>query len=552
VSPGDAALAGRIAFRVRIGVTGHRTSGLERKLDDLFDRIRRLLPELETTPVRLAVVSALAEGADRVVVDEVFDYAAGRGEEARLEVVLPFDSERYAELQAFTGAAEAQFRDRLSRATSITQLGGSASAPAAAYEAVGQYVVNRCDVLIALWDGQPTGGRGGTAETLLYATEVGKPCIWIPTEESAPCLDNFTDAPRFQDEVRRRAAVTGERSGDMRRTHVTKPLEDMFRELDEFNRPPTPVPPAKEFQGRLDRELGALDETSEWVAGPLMRASVLANRYQRRFVQATWLMSGLATGAAACLGASVALDHPSPGWAWAEVGCLLALVVVFLLTQRLRLHRRWLSYRVLAERLRSAHFVAPTGIDFSRTAGLETVFVERRSADWILRAFEEVWDSRPDAVGPRPTLADEEVEELRATLADQWIAGQIDYHARARRRHERRAFVLAAFILALFAGALLFAVLHAAHIAEGPATLLSVTLPIAAAAVGVILTVRQHHALAERYRRMHSDLEAVRRALREADSQTIGKTAAEAARIIAEENGDWFGVLWFLDVEHPP
>jgi hypothetical protein len=550
---GDIALAGRTPFRVRIGVTGHRTAELDRKLDDVLDRIRRLVPASETTPVRLGVISALAEGADRIVVEEVFEYAADRGEEARLEVVLPFEPERYVAAQGFSGAVEAQFRELLSLATSVTQLDGSAArSPAASYEAAGQQVVNRCDVLIALWDGRPTGGRGGTAETLLYAAEVGKPCIWVPTDGQTSCVDNLTDATKFRAEVRQRAAVAQERlSGDAhRQTDVTEPLEAMFRELDRFNR--ASLPPAVELRRRFERELGALDGTSEWVAGPMMRATVLADRYQRRFVQATWLMAALATAAAAFLGASVAREHPSPAWGWAEVGCLLALVVVFGLTHHLRLHGRWLSYRLLAERLRSAYFMAPTGIDFRRTAGLETVFVERRSADWVLRAFEEVWDSRPYAVGPPPTLTAEEVDEQRVKLADRWIGGQIHYHARAQRRHERRARALTVLILTLFAGVLVFAVAHAAHVIESIAILLSVTLPAAAAAAGAILTTRQHRALAERYRRMHSDLEAVRRAFREADSQTIGKTAAEAAHVIAEETGDWFGAMWFLDVEHPP
>lgn len=63
--------------------------------------------------------------------------------------------------------------------------------------------------------------------------------------------------------------------------------------------------------------------------------------------------------------------------------------------------------------------------------------------------------------------------------------------------------------------------------------------------------MRQHRALAERYGRMHSDLVSVRRSLLDVDAQTIGRTTSEAARVIAEENGDWLA-MWFLDVEHPP
>ena len=51
---------------------------------------------------------------------------------------------------------------------------------------------------------------------------------------------------------------------------------------------------------------------------------------------------------------------------------------------------------------------------------------------------------------------------------------------------------------------------------------------------------------------MHADLVSVRESLLNVDVETIGKTASEAARVIAEENGDWFGAMWFLDVEEPP
>jgi hypothetical protein len=34
-------------------------------------------------------------------------------------------------------------------------------------------------VLIALWDGQPSRGKGGTAEIVAYARQRGIPVVWI-------------------------------------------------------------------------------------------------------------------------------------------------------------------------------------------------------------------------------------------------------------------------------------------------------------------------------------------------------------------------------------
>jgi hypothetical protein len=553
----ERSLEGRIPFRIRIGVTGHRNLATSGNLGELPAQIRKLLPETGATAVRLGVVSALAEGADRLVVDQVFEQASRLGEEARLEVVLPFDRQRYIELQEFSPAAQAEFEDWLARATSLVELGGPGGPKTleASYEAASRHVVNACDVLVAVWDGKPSRGRGGTAETVLYAAELGKPCIWIPSDGEAPCADNLTAGceSSFRDEVRRRAAVATSRSPEapVTRQHVLEPLHDAFRELDGLNR--SSLPPLPRRRRRLEQELGDVQDRSDWIAGPFVRAGLLADRYESRFTWATWLMSGLAISAAACLGASVAQEEPSKIWAWAEVACLLALVAVFLSVHRLGLHRRWLSYRLLAERFRSAYYIAPTGIDFRSSARLDAVFVERRSMDWLLRAFEEVWDSRPNAAGPPRAPADDEVETLRRRLADDWIGGQIVYHASAKRRHERKNVVLTSAILVFFFGAVLFAALHATtESVERPAIFLSITLPVAAAAVGVVLTVRQHRALAERYGRMHSDLISIQQSFRSVDPGTIGKTTAEAARVIAEENGDWFGAMWFLDVEHPP
>ena len=40
-------------------------------------------------------------------------------------------------------------------------------------------MVDRCDVLIAVWDGEPARGPGGTAEIVAYALERGRPIVHI-------------------------------------------------------------------------------------------------------------------------------------------------------------------------------------------------------------------------------------------------------------------------------------------------------------------------------------------------------------------------------------
>jgi len=541
--------SGRIPFRIRIGVTGHRHLASSSALADLTTRVLKLRPPTPSTDVRVGVVSALAEGADRVVTDQVFDHAARHGQEARLEVVLPFDRDLYARLQEFSNQAKTNFEWWLDRASSLTELSGDPDPERIdrAYEAASHHLVARSDVLVALWDGQPSRGKGGTADTLVFAAQIGKPCIWLPTYGIAEPRDNLErgSAGEFLEDVRRRAELPPSKDEPFQQgieEDVLETLRGAFAELDEFNN--ARLPPVADLWRRAKEELGELQKSDDWVALPFARAAMLADRFQKRFMFATLLIALLAITAASALAASVSQERPPHAWAWAEVVALSVLFVLFLYVHRRGVHRRWLSYRLLSERFRTAFFIAPVGIDFRRTAGLETVFVERRAADWLQRAFEEVWEARP-------RTAQLDREQLRRHLVDRWIDGQIKYHEKAFPRHKLRGSIFTSLILLCFFGTVLFAALHATDAVERVSILLTIILPVAAAALGVVLTVRQHRALADRYRRMYADLIAVRRALLTADDVALEKTAQEAARLIAEENGDWLGAMWFLDLESP-
>src|SRR3954463_13307259 len=83
---------GRIPFRIRIGVTGHQELDLDPSVQQVIrgqiHRVRGPWPRTESE-VRLAIVSHLAEGADRLLVRIVQAEARKQDEGARMEVILP-------------------------------------------------------------------------------------------------------------------------------------------------------------------------------------------------------------------------------------------------------------------------------------------------------------------------------------------------------------------------------------------------------------------------------------------------------------------------------
>ena len=114
--------SGRIPFRIRIGVTGHReisadlTDAISIALDRLQERLIGGRPH-DATEVRLAVVSELAEGGDRVVVRGVFEYARKRGEDGALGGRAADGAGAVSEVQGFDERSRAEFERMLDDAT---------------------------------------------------------------------------------------------------------------------------------------------------------------------------------------------------------------------------------------------------------------------------------------------------------------------------------------------------------------------------------------------------------------------------------------------------
>ncbi|MFD3548329.1 hypothetical protein ACFWUW_22470 [Streptomyces sp. NPDC058655] len=150
----------------RIGVTGHRSIPGP-ALGHVESRLRALLGAHEGP---LEALSSLAEGADQLFAAIALECGAD------LTVVIP--SGDYE--QAFEDAeALARYRGLRHRAAQEVRMDFAHSTDEA-YYAAGTYIADSCDRLVAVWDGLPARGHGGTAEIVAYARTLGKPVtvIW--------------------------------------------------------------------------------------------------------------------------------------------------------------------------------------------------------------------------------------------------------------------------------------------------------------------------------------------------------------------------------------
>lgn len=139
----------------RIAVSGHRQ--LSPDVEALVDHAVRA--ELATEdPATLVGITCLADGGDQIFARAVLD-AGGR-----IEVIIPARGYR----DGLPTEAHPCYDALLARAAAVTALDHQDSTSTAHMDA-SIAMLDTADRLIAVWDGQPARGPGGTADVVTHA-----------------------------------------------------------------------------------------------------------------------------------------------------------------------------------------------------------------------------------------------------------------------------------------------------------------------------------------------------------------------------------------------
>ncbi len=425
-------------------------------------------------------------------------------------------------------------RDELMRLLSLSSVEtiiDDANSAEEAFELAGRTVVERSDVLIAVWDGREAKGRGGTQHIVEFAEHGRYGRFAVPVVIIAP--DGTT-----------RRAVDSD-IGEIL-------YERVLRAADDFNGPSLAPESSTTIQEAVldGLDLGA-DEPSlraltNWIDPPFQRADRLADRCHRRYLRTSTTIfscAGLSLMAAA-YAASFGRGSDFP--IAIELVLLAVVLVGWLIGRLVRWQQRWLAHRLLAERLRAALYLAfVTPADHQLRGHLERI----SSADsWALRCSDEVWRKRPLSATVSSNAA-------RRLIKEHWIDGQIHYHERSAHRDERSARILEVAVVVLLTAAMLVAVAHLAHLfdsehAEQFLTFASIALPAAGGAATGLSAQREYGRSADRHLRIAEHLRQLGERLDSAATEeAIYRLTRRIQQAVLDEVRDWFGTVKFHDIE---
>jgi hypothetical protein len=151
----------------RVGITGHSNLTVESACL-VADALRVDLAAYASDG--LVGVSCLARGADQLFARVVLDLGGA------LEVVLPAADYRGRKVKPDNAAA---FDDLIGQATTVRTLPFETS-NRDSYLAASEHVLSTVELMVAVWDGQPADGHGGTADVVERARALDLPVtvVW--------------------------------------------------------------------------------------------------------------------------------------------------------------------------------------------------------------------------------------------------------------------------------------------------------------------------------------------------------------------------------------
>jgi hypothetical protein len=520
-------------------------------------------------------VSPLADGADQMAARIALRYGFS------LQAILPFPRDVYLN-SLLDEASREQFEALLAQSRCVLELPGESDRSLEAYVMAGRATIAHSDLLIAVWDGLPPRGRGGTGEVVEMAVARGTPVVHVPVfSETGMTIRWSAFDPAV---VTRKCEASAEKPFEPAIVHqvmeavVAPPRRPEEREfIQSYHnerrrryryRLEYPLLLAAAGVGRLksadwNNEHWSDYTNAEWEsfeqsccgvecvsAGlePLRCWYDWLDRLGGQFAQAyrSGHVANFVLGAVAVLLVLFALIVPDAKkyLATAEFFVIVGILINTRIGNRQQWHRRWLDYRQLAERLRPMRSLKLLGLAAPDHPGTTTDPVARRWIDWFAaRAWRAIDcpSGRIDAFSTR---------SIGQAIATHELNPQITYHRSSARQmhkldHRLEKLGTAMFAVTLIGCAILISVVWVnpgwVHAHIGWFALITAGPP----AVGTaILGIRMHSDLGARAARSENTASVLEVIAVELERCPLGLVrtadlAEQAARAMYADLDDW-------------
>jgi len=443
-----------------IGITGHRdlaSDETDRIRESISDEIKKIATLLPHVPVR--IISGLAEGADTIAVEAALTLGI------RVSAILPMPLAAYR--GDFSGPALEKFDALVADSRiDVSEIPmGEAENRNDQYSLLGDYLVRRSNLLLAVWNGEQTGLQGGTSDVLMrflgdgrqntlnfikvdsnQADGCGNVLTWIPAKRISSDVTAQSDKPSHLISNANYDCFWSD-------TEIPASVMTRWKGFDEF---------CVERSSSLAADLPGYGlgnaiskDCSNEISGldaEFVRSDQIARHFQlkshRMFALFGLLAAGM--GLAFLVYAKLLADK---NLLLIYVGLFVVGFIGFRYTHRQHLHSKHLAYRVLAETLRVQYFLILSGAggkyNLRRILSLTSVDQFARF-EWLQEALR--------VCEPVVYSSQNRSDSILEALKQGWISDQLKYFEKKRaamhRQHRRLEAIKFALLVGSVVGAL--------------------------------------------------------------------------------------------------
>lgn len=434
-----------------LGVSGHRAlpihdhPALRSSVAETVAALQRACPG-----VPVILLSALAEGADRLVAEAVLELP-----NTRLMVPLPLPLEQYRQtflhpddpaFDALCAKAAAVFPIPVPAAEVLPLFSGVPDDSPACYEALGVYLLQHCHMLLALWDGQGAAGAGGTAQvTYSWLSGTWQPQDAHDTQSFVP--DGASGRPCIHIQVNRQGhspayGTPGNavllRPEGMSHAKALAFMDSMCSRLRAYPAPSSASAQSDPLYGGTLTEPVPTDAVDDFTHALYeavnVRAVYYAGKLRSQICQITW-------GGFVALLCFHAYRH-GLSWGLPMSAVLSALLAYgFCVAKWGDWAKRHLTYRAYAEALRIQSYWRLCGIPATVTQEM----LRPQAQDWAAEVHWLAMDTACVALAADATqtlFTPQELSQRQKAAQAAWLHGQHRYFVQKARanRHENKKY----------------------------------------------------------------------------------------------------------------
>ena len=552
----------QLPYELRIGVTGHRNlskeSAVAEAVDRLVDSIDHLIGNPEDVPIEWCVISPLAKGSDRIVARSIL-----KKKGARLELLTPFPLDEYR--KDFTDPEDLREFNELLQKASLPLNESKGMLRTSGYLPVGRKVVDACEILIAIWDGKPSRGNGGTSEIVSYALERGRTILRIDAEN--PKSPATLLRPTNKKGVQKNAKDYQE----LPMPDTAKKLSLNYHQFLEFCRD-TSLSKEKEKSATEEcvqeiRKLAIksalpdaqLNPVLDYLIPTYIRANELSMIYQKQHVMLSKAIHILSAIAVSVVVLQVTFFADYKGIIVLEVCAMVSVLAALMISHQFSWHGKWIDYRFLAEQLRTAIYTVV--LELNPLSGpirtTKTLPFYNKPTNWIDFSIDHQISKVLNHSGP-PAL----FSAVKQFVIEGWLDDQKRWHEKNAHKKKHAEHRLHTAVIVLFCVTLAMAVLHIfepeSDIPKGQeifylsewGKFLAITLPAWGAALHAIGKQLEYDRVAERSNKMAGELARLLTLANESTTpDELREIVQQAVQTINLETYEWWALISFNSPE---